>query len=96
MRMEVDGRLSVQRYLAICADGVGGGCPRLGLRSLPIDSVLHSRTGDCVPGMGRGVPPFLSINDSEFERQVGKLKVKERVLLLVTRGRATIYLAITP
>lgn len=32
----------------------------------------------------------------EFERRVGKLKAKERVLLLVTRGRATIYLAITP
>lgn len=32
----------------------------------------------------------------EFEKQVGKLKAKDRVLLLVTRGRATIYLAITP
>ncbi|MBX3335413.1 MAG: DegQ family serine endoprotease [Nitrospira sp.] len=32
----------------------------------------------------------------EFEQQVGKLKAKDRVLLLVTRGRATIYLAITP
>jgi hypothetical protein len=32
----------------------------------------------------------------EFEKQVGKLHAKERVLLLVTRGRATIYLAITP
>ena len=32
----------------------------------------------------------------EFERRVGKLKSKERVLLLVTRGRSTIYLAITP
>jgi serine protease Do len=32
----------------------------------------------------------------EFERRVGKLKEKERVLLLITRGRATIYLAITP
>ncbi len=32
----------------------------------------------------------------EFERRVGKLKEKERVLLLITRGRATIYLAISP
>jgi len=32
----------------------------------------------------------------EFERRVARLKAKERVLLLVTRGRATIYLAITP
>lgn len=32
----------------------------------------------------------------EFERRVGKLKEKDRVLLLITRGRATIYLAITP
>jgi serine protease Do len=32
----------------------------------------------------------------EFERRVGRLEAKERVLLLVTRGRATIYLTITP
>jgi serine protease Do len=32
----------------------------------------------------------------EFERRVGKLGAKERVLLLITRGRATIYLALTP
>ena len=32
----------------------------------------------------------------EFEKQVGKLHAKDRVLLLVTRGLATIYLAITP
>ena len=32
----------------------------------------------------------------EFERQVGKLNAKERVLLLVSRGPATLYLAITP
>jgi len=32
----------------------------------------------------------------EFERHVGRLKAKERVLLLLTRGRATIYLTIGP
>ncbi len=32
----------------------------------------------------------------EFEQRVGKLNAKERVLLLVTRGRATIYMAISP
>ena len=32
----------------------------------------------------------------EFQRKVGKLNVKDRVLLLISRGRATIYLAIRP
>jgi len=32
----------------------------------------------------------------EFDRQVGRLKAKEGVLLLITRGRMTIYLTINP
>jgi S1-C subfamily serine protease len=38
--------------------------------------------------------PVKSVQD--FERLVGKLSPKDRVLLLVTRGNASIFLSITP
>lgn len=63
---------------------------RIGSSSLLREPRLQE--GDVVREINRQ----LVTSVEEFEKQVGKLKAKERVLLLVTRGRATIYLAITP
>ena len=48
--------------------------------------------GDAIREINR--KPVASVE--EFQHQVGRLKAKDRVLLLVSRGRATIYLAISP
>jgi serine protease Do len=50
------------------------------------------RPGDVIREVNR--KPVKSVQD--FERLVGKLSPKDRVLLLVTRGNASIFLSITP
>lgn len=50
------------------------------------------RPGDVIREINR--KPIKSVQD--FERLVGKIGPKERVLLLVTRGNASIFLSITP
>jgi len=50
------------------------------------------RPGDIIREINR--KPVKSVQD--FERLVGKLGPKDRVLLLVTRGNASIFLSITP
>jgi serine protease Do len=50
------------------------------------------RAGDVIREINR--KPVTSVE--EFQRLVGKLKAKDRVLLLISRDRATIYLAIKP
>ncbi len=50
------------------------------------------RPGDVIREINR--KPVKSVED--FERLAGRLRPKERVLLLVTRGNATIFLSISP
>ncbi len=68
-----------------------------GVRVVEVDpespaALAGLRPGDIIREINR--KPVKSVED--FERLAGRLRPKERVLLLVTRGNATVYLSISP